>query len=207
MIPVLLAMAAWALAHSYTAGSFKAIFRARFGERAYHGLYRILYNIFAALTLIPVFGMVILLPNTVVWNIDLTWEPLLLGIQLVGLVGLVVSLLQIDALRFAGLRQAWVYLRGGALPLPEEPLQTGGLYALVRHPLYLFALLTSWPVTTMTAPYLGWCIGVTAYFVVGSLLEEQRLLAAFGDEYARYRARVPWLLPLPRPRAGSTTAT
>jgi protein-S-isoprenylcysteine O-methyltransferase Ste14 len=201
MIPVLLAMALWAIVHSYTAGQFKTAFRERFGERAYHGLYRILYNLFAGLSLAPIMLLVIIAPSGVVWNVPLEWEPALLAIQAVGLLGAALSLLQIDVLRFLGLRQAWAYITGAPLPLPDEPFQAGGVYGLVRHPLYFFSLLASWPVTTMTGAYLGWCIGLTAYFLIGSRLEERRLAAAFGETYAHYRARVPWMLPLPRPRS------
>lgn len=204
MIPVLVAMVLWAFFHSYTAGRFKTLFRSRFGERAYHGLYRIFYNIFALLTLAPIMLLMAYSDSRTIWIVDSTpGKMILTAIQLIGGVGLVVSLLQIDILRFAGLRQAWAYFTDQPLPLAEEPLQTRGLYALVRHPLYLFAMLASWPMATMTDTYLGWCIGITVYFVIGSVLEERRLAAAFGDQYTHYRTRVPWLIPFPRPHSSS----
>lgn len=204
MLAVLAALLAFAVIHSLTAGRFKHWFRARFGERAYHGLYRILYNAFSLLTLAPALLLVVVFRDGgVAWRVDLAWEPLLLAVQAVGLIGYIPALLQIDLLRFAGIKQAFAYLRGDPLPLADEPLQTGGVYGVVRHPLYFFSLLVIWPVTTMTWAYLGFCIGATLYMGVGSLLEERRMQAAFGAEYAAYQRRVPWLIPfvrLPRQR-------
>jgi len=201
MTLVLLAMLLFGVIHSLTAGRFKAVFRRWFGERAYHGLYRLLYNGFALLTLMPAALLMAFNDGGVVWQVPAPFEIVFWGIQAAGLVGLVVSTLQIDVLRFAGVTQFLNYLTGGTLPLADEPLQIGGLYAWVRHPLYLFSLMVVWPVTTMTWGYLGLSVGMTLYFIVGSLYEERRLLAAYGDTYAHYRARVPWLLPYPRRKA------
>ncbi len=202
MIPVLLVMVLYGVSHSWLAGSqVKAAFRARFGDRAYHGFYRLIFNLVAALALLPTSILFAVYPDGVVWVVDPGLLPLLMGVQAVGLVGVVISLLQIDLWQFAGVRQVWAYLRGEPLPLPTEPLQTRGLYALVRHPLYLFSMLAILPVPVMTGAYLGFCLGAVGYFTIGSIYEERRLAATFGADYEAYRQRVPWLLPLPRPRA------
>ncbi|NDJ62680.1 MAG: isoprenylcysteine carboxylmethyltransferase family protein, partial [Chloroflexi bacterium] len=121
-----------------------------------------------------------------------------LAVQIVGFAGLMISLLQIDLGQFTGLSQVLAYLNGERLPLPTEPLQTGGVYRLVRHPLYLFSLLLIWPMPIMTEALLAFNLVSTWYFAIGSLLEERRMLALFGDEYAEYRQRVPWLIPFVR---------
>ncbi len=201
MTLVLLAMLFFGVVHTLTAGRFKVVFRKWFGERAYHGLYRLLYNGFSLISLLPAAALMAFNDGGVVWQVPASLEGVFLAIQAAGLLGLVVSVLQIDALRFAGVTQFLNYVTGRTLPLADEPLQTGGLYAWVRHPLYLFSLMVVWPVTTMTWGYLGLSIGITAYFIIGSRYEERRLLAAYGETYARYRAHVPWLLPYPRPKA------
>ena len=38
---------------------------------------------------------------------------------------------------------------------------------------------------------------ITVYFIIGSHLEEKKLLVYHGDTYRRYMARVPGLIPLP----------
>ena len=49
----------------------------------------------------------------------------------------------------------------------------------------------------MNAPLLVSAVVVTLYFVVGSRLEENKLVAMHGDTYREYRRRVPGLVPLP----------
>lgn len=198
MISVFVGIIIYGVVHSILAGQrTKARFQSRFGDRAYHGLYRLFYNVFAVASIAPIFLLVIFFPGGTIWHLDLDWEPLLLIIQAIGLIGLALSLIQIDLGRFLGVSQLHAYLTGGELPLPPEALQTGGLYRLVRHPLYVFSLMVIWPVTTMTYAYFGFCVGATVYFIVGSYYEEKRMVEWFGQSYIEYQKRVPWVLPRP----------
>lgn len=197
---VFLLMLAYGVLHTALAGWVKPRFRARFGDRAYHGLYRILFNVIVTITLLPVALALASEPTDapVVWRLPDSFTLPLLVVRLVGLIGAAASLLQIDGMRFLGITQLRAYINGGPLPLPDEPLQTGGLYGFVRHPLYLFSLLTLWPVPVMGGAYFGFCVGATLYFAIGSLYEERRLVTAFGADYKDYQRRVAWLVPFPR---------
>ncbi|MBN1967635.1 MAG: DUF1295 domain-containing protein [Anaerolineae bacterium] len=200
----LLSIFAYGAVHSLMAAlGFKSRMRRTLGERAYEGLYRLLYNAISAVLFAPVMLVVVLAPANALWRVPLPWAAPLMLLQFAALLCLTLAVLQADPLRFAGLSQLLAYLRGDPLPLPPEPLQTGGLYALVRHPLYLFSLLILWSVPVMTDTFLGLVIGATIYFVVGSRLEERRLEREFGEQYRRYRQRVPWMLPWPRPTRAS----
>lgn len=193
---VLLSMLIYGLVHSLLASKeAKGLFKRQVGERTFEGFYRLFFNAFAVVSFLPVAALVILAESGTVWQLDPAWEPVLLVIQAIGLLGLLISIAQIDVMRFAGIKQALAYFRGDDLPLPPEPLTTRGMYGVVRHPLYLFSLLVIWPVTSMTDTYFGFVIGATIYFLIGSIYEERRMLEAFGDTYRAYRARVPWLIP------------
>lgn len=74
-------------------------------------------------------------------------------------------------------------------------LRTPGLYRFVRHPLYLGFMLAFWSAPVMTAGHFLFASVMTAYMLLGIWLEERDLLAFFGDQYRRYRARVAMLLP------------
>ncbi len=199
MFNIALIMTIFAVLHSLLAGTaMKQALRKRMGERIYYGFYRIVYNLVAIVTLIPAGFAVMRTPSGVVWQISGTGAVILLMVQSMGMIGVLVSLLQIDLARFAGLRQMRAYFSNEALPLPDEPLQMNGLYRFVRHPLYLFSLLSIWPMSLMTEGLLAFNIAVTLYFIFGSLLEERHLIAAFGKVYSDYQRRVPWLIPYPK---------
>ncbi|NDJ55124.1 MAG: isoprenylcysteine carboxylmethyltransferase family protein [Chloroflexi bacterium] len=205
---ILGAMLGFGVIHSLTAGlKLKQGLTGIFGERPIQGLYRFAYNAFSVLTILPALVLVLVLPNETVYAVGLPWSVLLTALQVTGLVGLVISVLSIDLLRFVGLSQIVALVDDKPLPLPEEDLQTNGVYRLVRHPLYFFSLLLIWAVPVMTVNWLVFCLGSTAYFVFGSLIEERRMLNAFGDRYARYMKQVPWMLPWPRPKQVESKTT
>jgi len=91
-----------------------------------------------------------------------------------------------DFLGFSRLRSS------GAMP---RKLVTSGCYGMVRHPLYLFAILFLCLNPVMTAQWLLLTVLSTIYFVIGALIEERRLAEQFGDEYRRYRSAVPFIFP------------
>lgn len=198
MIIVLISMLIYGLFHTLLAGQFKTWFQQQFGDRVFYGLYRLIFNILAVITLIPAYLLMSIQESHIVWEIPTNLQSILLIIQAISGIGLIVSLLQIDLLRFLGLRQVMAYFNDAPLPLPNEKLQIRGLYKIVRHPLYLFSIVSIWSVSIMSDVYLGFCVGTTLYFVVGSLYEERRLAKTFGESYIQYQQQVPWLIPFVR---------
>ena len=91
-----------------------------------------------------------------------------------------------------GLRQIWLQLLGK--PYRPLPFKTPMLYRIVRHPLYVGLLLAFWSTPIMTLTHLVFAIATTAYILIAIQLEERDLLVEH-PEYARYRKRVPMLVP------------
>jgi len=165
------------------------------GERAFLGLYRLSYSVVSVLTFLPVMILMGTLPGETLWHADGTAASLLTVVRGLALLGLLTAFLQIDAIGFLGFKDAIAYLRRRPLPRPPERLATGGVYRLVRHPLYLFGLIALWSSPVMTESALGFAIGVTIYAAAGSILEERKMAQAYGPEYEAYRKAVPWLIP------------
>jgi len=86
----------------------------------------------------------------------------------------------------------------------QHVLVERGPYRLVRHPIYLAGLLLAagsflaHPSPASACLGAGFALGV----VLKAWLEERALRGVLGDEYARYAARVPALIPWPRARGG-----
>jgi protein-S-isoprenylcysteine O-methyltransferase Ste14 len=189
----------WASWHSITASRrTKAVVRRWIGDRVYEGWYRLFYNVFSFVTILPVVYILwTMVPETVLWQIPEPFSYVALAVQLVGVGGLAVSLWQTDIWEFVGLRQTWRYVQGeDEMTLPPK-LVTSGTYSFVRHPLYFFSVLLLWFSPVMTLNSGAFNLLATAYFWAGSRVEERRLADYFGETYAAYRKRVPGLVPMP----------
>ena len=82
-----------------------------------------------------------------------------------------------------------------ASPEPPTRLTTDGLYRHVRHPLYSAGFVFLWLTPVMTSTLLALFACLSLYLYIGSVFEEQRLVAEFGPAYQDYRRRVPRLVP------------
>ena len=193
---MIIAMFIFSVPHSILARlPIKSWFSKRMGERAYEGFYRIGYSVVSVITFLPVMAVLVLSPGQSIWNLSGAVAIVFRLMQLAGLIGMSISLLQIELGRFAGLVQLRAYVNGDPLPLPDEPLKTDGVYALVRHPLYFFSLLLLWFTPQMISTSLIFVITVTIYFLVGSLFEERTMVKLFGETYIQYQKQVPWMIP------------
>jgi protein-S-isoprenylcysteine O-methyltransferase Ste14 len=75
-------------------------------------------------------------------------------------------------------------------------LKIGGPYLLSRHPLNFSPLPFFWLIPVMTTRRLGFNLATTVYLVLGSVHEEVRLKAAYGQAYQDYlTSGVPFYWP------------
>lgn len=182
----------WALVHSVLAARpVKAWARRVFGDRTTARWYRLFYNVFATLTLLPLFPLLAWLPDQTLYVVPAPWRWLMVVGQLLAVGGLVATLMQTDVWHFVGLAQL---VRDDPTEEPSS-LQVDGFYRWVRHPLYTFSLLLIWLTPAMTVNLLTTYSLFTLYFYIGSIHEEHRLRAKFGDAYRQYQQEVPRLIP------------
>jgi len=80
---------------------------------------------------------------------------------------------------------------------PTTALVTDGIYAHVRHPLYVSLLLLvvgSW-LKDVTWAASGWAVAAAAAILATAWTEEKELVAQFGEAYRSYRRQVRGFIP------------
>ncbi len=188
-VMVFFAVALYGLIHSFLASLwFKERFKGWVGA-SNHRWYRLAYNIFAMLSLLPLLALPATLPDRPLYMIPSPWIYFSIAGQLLAVAILVVGLFQTGVWSFLGFRQ--LFTSGSEPPR----MVVSGLYRYVRHPLYTAGLLFIWLNPVMTMNLLALILGLTGYLIVGAMVEERKLKEEFGEAYARYQASTPMLIP------------
>ena len=152
--------------------------------------YRIIYNLIAIITFLPILLLLVILPDKAIYSIRYPWVILTSVIQLLALVILIVGVKQTGVFSFLGFRQL-VSAEDDSSPV----LVTTGLYKYVRHPLYTAGLAVIWFVPYITLNLLALNLGITIYIIIGAYFEERRLNAEYGPVYTEYSRQTPMLIP------------
>ena len=194
----MLLLSIFALQHSVMARPFFKRWFTRFIPEAAE---RSTYVLLSSLALIALF--IFWQPlGGMVWNVqDPAARGVLYGCFAFGWLLVLVSTFLINHFDLFGLRQVWLQLVGK--PYTHLKFGTPGPYRLVRHPLYLGWLFCFWATPTMTGTHLLFAFVTTAYILVAIQFEETDLVESLGEDYRRYRERVPMILPLRRPAPDS----
>lgn len=188
MFWLVFAIVMWGVVHSLLASlRFKNVLRRASGD-TFMKFYRLLYNLFALVSILPVLYLMITLPDQTLYQIPSPWSILMRAGQVTSVLLLLVAVLQTDVLSFMGLRQLIEEEKRGKLVI-------SGLYRFVRHPLYTFSLLVLWLSPSMTVNSFIVYAALTIYILIGIVFEERKLLREFGNEYADYKSITPMLLP------------
>lgn len=155
--------------------------------------YRLAFNLLAVLLLVPPLWLTLAWRGPLLWAWDGAWGWLANGLALAAVAGFAWSTRYYDMAVFAGSTQ-WKAGSGAV----EDPggLTLSPLHRHVRHPWYSLALVVLWT-RDMDEARLIATLCISLYLWLGSLLEERKLLVFHGEAYARYRARVPGLIPWP----------
>ena len=139
------------------------------------------------------------IPGTI-WIVeDSIGRALLIGVFWLGWIVVLVATFLLNHFELFGLQQVYDHWRNRSVAPPT--FKTPALYKYVRHPIYLGFVLAFWATPHMTQGHLLFAIATTGYILIGIFFEERDLVAQFGDQYRRYRQRVPMLFPWPGRRA------
>jgi protein-S-isoprenylcysteine O-methyltransferase Ste14 len=184
---------AWCALHSALVSlSLTEPLRKRFPYASrYH---RIVYNVMAVVTLAPVLLYTFSLRETSIFSWQGPWRFFQVALTVSAMVLFVAGARHYDLFQFLGLRQLKDEKACSVLT-DDCSLDTSGVLSLVRHPWYTGGILIIWARPLDTGAILTNLV-LTAYFLVGTRLEERKLTAQFGQEYTDYQQRVSMFLPI-----------
>jgi protein-S-isoprenylcysteine O-methyltransferase Ste14 len=168
--------------------------RRALGDR--YRFYRLFFNTFSVATLIPL----LMYSHLARWGAEklFAWEGSMRIIQC-GLIGLAATLVlncsrHYNMLQFLGIQQIFQKRPGNAMTASGE-FDSSGILGLVRHPWYLAAFILLWA-RDISLPEIIVNMVLSAYLVIGTLLEERKLVLEFGDQYRLYQRQVSMFIPL-----------
>lgn len=192
-ILLILLATAWCVFHSALIAIPVTEFFRSFMGGAFR-FYRLIYNLFSILTLLPV----VYIEYGFRDNLLFAWEHPVLQVIRIFLFVLCMLLFifgsrQYDGMEFLGLRQIKTGNTNRTLSVAGV-FNTKGIQNFVRHPWYLGVMILIW-LRNIYDTVLLVNLVFTVYLIIGSLLEEMKLKKEFGNAYLQYQKRVSMLLP------------
>ena len=187
-----LMMIAWCVLHSLMISvPVTEYIKKRLGDR--FRFYRLFFNLISILTLIPVALFAYSIQTQVIFD----WNGYMRIGQVI-LLGIAVLLFFLggrhyDARQFLGIKQIKEGTSNKVLTDTGE-LDTSGVLGITRHPWYFASILFIWSRQLDVSAIFVNAI-LTAYLIVGTYLEEKKLVREFGERYLAYQQRVSMLMP------------
>ncbi len=115
------------------------------------------------------------------------------GIAVLAVLAFMWTLKYYNSSDFSGLKR----FREGVADLEDQQqFIVSPFHRYVRHPWYFLILIILWSRSMDEAKLIS-TVMITAYFFLGSRLEENKLMIYHGDRYRHYRTKVPAIIPLP----------
>lgn len=155
--------------------------------------YRLFFNAVSLATLIPVAYYSISIQQAPVFG----WEGHLVIVKYL-LLATSISLFvaggrHYSLSQFFGIRQIKTGQANHSLS-EYDTFDASGILCAIRHPWYTASIIVVWASDISLSTFLN-NIVISAYFVIGTILEERKLLLEFGEKYREYQKNVSMFIP------------
>jgi len=162
----------------------------------YYKYYRVVYNFVSTATILPPVFYCIALKGEVLF----IWKGYLqiaqIALLFIAIILFVLGATKYDVLQVMGIRQ----IRSGKshTGITESgKIDTSGILSITRHPWYLATMIFIWVwypeiyVSTLIVNTI-----LTLYLIIGTILEERKLVIELGNSYRQYKKHVSMLFPV-----------
>jgi methanethiol S-methyltransferase len=165
--------------------------------KEYYAFYRLFFVLVSTLLFFPLIQYTIRFDHEIIITYSTGANIVRIFFMTCGMIVFVKAfLIDYDVLHFVGIRQAMKFNKIEKEPSHAE-LKKSGLLGIVRHPMYTAVVIVLWCHSFTIADLIVNAV-LTIYIVIGTLLEERKLMLEFGDSYSRYKKEVPMLIPFIR---------
>jgi methanethiol S-methyltransferase len=167
--------------------------------RNYYAFYRLFYILISFVLLIPL----IKYTGQADTRIVITYEYPLSIVRYVFIAGSLTLFFyafffNYDCLSFFGIRQILNFRKAKNINSSSD-IRKNGLLGIIRHPMYLALIIYLWCQTFRMMDVVVNAV-LTMYIIIGTKLEERKLVLECGDAYVKYQHEVPMLIPFTKAR-------
>jgi protein-S-isoprenylcysteine O-methyltransferase Ste14 len=155
--------------------------------------YRLFYNTVAVATLIPVILYSVKIQDQMFYIWDGYLYYIKWFVRTVGLLLFVAGIRHYSMLQFLGIKQITDGSKHNLMNLSGE-LDATGILGMLRHPFYSGVILLFWARDLDNTRLIINTI-VTVYVIIGTLLEERKLIIEFDEKYREYQQKVSMFVP------------
>jgi methanethiol S-methyltransferase len=156
--------------------------------------YRIIYNIISIISLVLILKFQLSINENKLFFFGVFQNIIALILVLSGIIVQLFAFKVFNKREFLGIEQ--LSINNDKID-KMKILIISGLYAYVRHPLYFGIILFSLGLLLFLANFsiILFNIITFAYLIVGTKLEEKKLIQEFGEDYKQYQKNVKMLIP------------
>lgn len=160
----------------------------------YYAFYRLAYVMISIILLVPIVKFTAQLNDPVIVTYDIPFSI----IRYVLISGSLFMFFwafffDYDSLSFFGIRQTLDFGKTKKTD-PSGEINKNGLLGKIRHPMYLALIIYLWCQTFSLSDIVVNTV-LTLYILIGTRLEEKKLVMEFGDPYVKYQHEVPMFIP------------
>ncbi|MDP2035826.1 MAG: protein-S-isoprenylcysteine methyltransferase [Ignavibacteria bacterium] len=160
----------------------------------YYAFYRLFYVLFSLVLLVLLINFTSQLDNEIIISYSSPWSIIRYILMYGSLLAFFWAFFfNYDSLSFFGIRQILNFGKVKEVN-PSDEIKRNGLLGLIRHPMYLCLIIYLWSQTFKKIDIIVNVV-LTIYVIIGTLLEEKKLVLEFGDAYVKYQKEVPMLIP------------
>ncbi len=156
--------------------------------------YRFFYVLQSVILLLPFPYLYTKIDHQQFFNPLVFWQIILGVLWFSGLLFGVYASKSYDNGMFLGISQIKARIKGEKQPEIPKILKKTGALSIVRHPYYTAGLILIWARPMNSTDFVVTLI-LTAYFIIGYINEERKLIKEFGQDYIEYSKNVPALIP------------